>query len=106
MVKPTEIRDAELRNRPRKRVLLRRVAERRRRLAGERVAEQAQPSAVRRRRPRRPVRRPEAGETTAQVNRPERRTSGGRGGRIRRVGRRLRRAAANAIRGRRSRQRT
>jgi hypothetical protein len=107
MVDPTEIRDRELRRRRRRRRVFGNPLERvLRRRARRRILEQGEPSVVRGRRPRRRVRRPEAAETTAQVNRPERRTSGGRGGAVRRGVRRLRRAGANLIRGRRSRQRT
>jgi hypothetical protein len=110
MVDPTEIVDEEPRVRRRRdRILFPLLAERRRRRARNRVLEQAEPSVVRGRRPRRNVRRPRASDETAEVEEPTRRVRRNRGGvgaRIRRAGRRLRRRAANAVRGRRSTRRT
>ena len=101
---PVELPDVEPVRRRRRRRLRNLIGAEGR--AARRVRRRAEPGALEQAPVRRRVRRPGASEPTAQVSTPERRTRGGVRGRLRRAGNRLRRGAANLIRGRRSTRRT
>lgn len=104
MVTPIEIPDVEPVRRRRRRPLRNLVGFEGR--GARRIRRRAEPGAIAEAPVRRRVRRPRATEETVAVATPERRTRGGGRGRLRRAGNRLRRGAANLIRGRRSTRRT